>query len=75
MLARTGSGVRVDQKAQEEALRLILASNAASRRGSTAKQRRVSKADSDRLRAELGFVPARLDDSSLAELLGFAPRH
>jgi hypothetical protein len=44
MLARTGSGVRVHQKAQEEALPLILASNAASRRGTTAKQRRVSKA-------------------------------
>jgi hypothetical protein len=65
-LARTGGGVRVDKAAQEEALRLCLASAAASRRGHGG-----GTEDPNRLLRELGFVSSNLDQSKLEKLLGF----
>lgn len=77
LLGRTGRGARIDKAAQEEALRLCLASNAASRRAPAARRGRGGgTADPGHLLRELGFEPPRHRDSDwLAELLGFAPRN
>jgi hypothetical protein len=69
-VARTGTGVRFDQAAQEEALRLCLASASARRRAPTARRRR-GEGTEDPLSRALGFVPGRSDGPTLAKLLGF----
>ena len=71
-LARTGTGVRVDRAAQEEALRLCLASAAARRRVPAGRRGRGEcTEDPDRLLRELGFASGNLDERTLKKLLGF----
>jgi hypothetical protein len=71
-VARTGTGVWFDQAAQEEALRLCLASASARRRARAARRGRGGgTADPDPLSRALGFVPSRSDGPTLAKLLGF----